>query len=28
MFGQYTTENAPPLEDKEYFKTVYRKMEI
>ncbi len=28
MFEQYTTENAPVLEDKEYFKTVYRKMEI
>ena len=28
MYGQYTTENRPPLEDKEYFKTVYRKMEI
>lgn len=28
MFDQYFTENRPPLEDKEYFKTVYRKLEL
>ncbi len=28
MISQYTTENAPPFENTEYFKTVYRSFEI